>query len=103
MELKYMQSEDCRSWNEHINIEINDTKIFFPDISAVEKTLENLFLSYSTQFNYESDIFNIYVSNEKIMVKILNNEILIFDDESTLNILERYLCDLLTADVDILQ
>lgn len=93
-----MPSDGCRSCKEYINIEINNKPIFFPDISAVEETLENLFLSSYFKFIYESANFKIDMLNDKFIIDILDNESLILKDENELYNLETKLCDLLKSD-----
>lgn len=94
-----MPSDGCRSCKEYINIEINNKPIFFPDISAVEETLENLFLSSYFKFTYESENFKIDILDDKFIIEILDNESIILQDENELYSLENKLCDLLRTDL----
>lgn len=90
-----MQSDGCRSCNENIKLEINNSYISFPNISSVEEIIENLFLSSCFKFSYQTENFRIENIESNFIIDIFDNDRIFIKDKKELIEFENKLCGLL--------
>ncbi len=76
-----------------ISVFFQNQKIEFPSITSIESTIENLFMSQISHYNYEAENFKSFIDGEQIIVQ-LNKNNLVFVDNVSLFEFEDFLCQL---------
>lgn len=79
--------------NENIILSLKDKEVQFPSINSIEKTIENIFISQCSNFEYQTDNFLSKILDQKIEITLFN-ESFIFDDLLDVSMFELDLCNL---------
>lgn len=81
---------------ESIILSFKDKVVQFPSINSIEETIENLFISQCSNFEYQTENFFSQLLDQKIEITLFNESFLL-DDILDVETLESNLCSLFNS------